>query len=142
MEKKDLILTGCTAGKSLETVSKIILILGIISSVIVFITAAIDRNYWGDTEFSWIGFTYSLSVLLTSIALYIAGKTVARIANYTQAIYVKSLQKDTEAFDSTLAEQMSDSNNYAKDGINWIVFILTIVVIVGIVGLFAALSLL
>ncbi len=138
MKGKDPIIEKCTAGKSLELVSIILLILGITSSVIIFFTEAIDRG-WYSVRFSWIGFIYSISVLATSIIFYIVGKTIAKTANYSEAIYKKCYEKVTKNSEDILIKQSSNTNDSVEYGINWDLFSLVFVVLAGIIVLLAAL---
>lgn len=78
------------AGKTLETVSGIVLVIGIIASIIIIWSSFHDTGSYdhpNDLVFDWSGLASALEVLLGSIFFYAFGKTIASIANHAEAIY-------------------------------------------------------
>ena len=73
------------AGNALETVSGIVLFFGVIATIIVIATSFHDVGY--HTVFDWSGLAAAIEVLFGSIFVYVFGNTVAKIANYAEAIY-------------------------------------------------------
>lgn len=81
------------AGDALNTISTILLIVGIITSIIIFAHSTIEVGY--KTEVNWVSVTSGIEVLIGSIFICIFGKAVAKIVNYAQAIY-KNTNTDFE----------------------------------------------
>ena len=79
-----------TAGDALNTISVIVLLVGIVSSIIIFATSTetISTSYYSTSkEVDWISISTGLEVLIASIFLCVLGRAIAKIANYMQAIY-------------------------------------------------------
>lgn len=89
MIHKDKSAAQSKAGNALTTVSGVVLFFGIVSAIIIFIASF--RSEWNglyhETSFDWTGLASAIEVLFGSIFIYIFGKTIARIANYAEAIY-------------------------------------------------------
>lgn len=78
------------AGNALVTVSGVVLFFGIVASIIIIATSFHDSerySYSADVVFEWSGLASAIEVLFGSIFVYVLGKTIARIANYAEAIY-------------------------------------------------------
>ncbi len=67
------------AGSALVTVSGIVLFFGIVATVILVIASIVSNDFY---EIATI-----IEVLFGSIFVYVFGKTVARIADYAEAMY-------------------------------------------------------
>lgn len=74
-----------TAGEALKNISSVVLIFGIISSIIIFANS-IEIGYYDD-EVDWLSVSTGIEVLFASIFLFVFGRTIAKIANYAEAIY-------------------------------------------------------
>ncbi|MBO4518854.1 MAG: hypothetical protein J5704_02315 [Paludibacteraceae bacterium] len=77
------------AGKALVTISGVVLFFGIVASIIIFIASFHSEwnGVYHEDSFDWTGLASAIEVLFGSIFIYIFGKTIAKIANYAEAIY-------------------------------------------------------
>ena len=78
------------AGKSLVTVSGVVLFFGIVATIVIIATSFHDSGrytYSSDIVFDWTGLASAIEVLFGSIFIYVFGKTIAKIADYAEAIY-------------------------------------------------------
>lgn len=78
MIDKNKSVSSSQAGSALVTISAIVLLSGIIAAIIIFVTSLGS---------DWNGIASAIEVLFGSIFIYIFGKTIAKIANYAEAIY-------------------------------------------------------
>lgn len=74
------------AGKALVTVSGVVLFFGIVATIIIIVTSFHEESYYS-IAFDWTGLAPAIEVLFGSIFIYIFGKTIAKIADYAEAIY-------------------------------------------------------
>ena len=102
MIDKDKSVAESKAGSALVTVSGVVLFFGIVAAIIIFIASF--RSEWNglyhETSFDWTGLASAIEVLFGSIFIYIFGKTIARIANYAEAIYKQ--QNSDYQYDSAI----------------------------------------
>ena len=78
------------AGETLVNVSGWVLFFGIVATIIIFVCSFHDSGrytYTSDIVFDWSNLPLCIEVLFSSIFLYTLGKTIAKIANYAEAIY-------------------------------------------------------
>lgn len=88
MINRDKSVAKSDAGNALVTVSGVVLFFGIIAAIIIIVASFHDEGvYYSHVVFDWTGLASSIEVLFGSIFIYIFGRTIAKIANYAEAIY-------------------------------------------------------
>ena len=103
MINKDKSVAKSKAGSALVTVSGVVLFFGIVASIIIIATSFHDSGryaYSTDIVFEWTGLASAIEVLFGSIFVYVFGKTIAKIANYAEAIYKQ--QNSDYQYDSAI----------------------------------------
>lgn len=93
MIDKNKSVSSSQAGSKLVTISGVVLLSGIVAAIIIFVTAFRSNGY--ETRVDWNGIASTIEVLFGSIFIYSFGKTIAKIADYAEAIY-KQQNPDNE----------------------------------------------
>lgn len=112
MEIKEKSVASSKAGSLLETMSVLTLVFGVLAAIILFFSCfgkVYNGMYWED-NFNWATFSSAIEVFFGSLFVFAVGKTIARIANYAEAIY-KNVNPDSEldiAFLNTTSFMMGD----------------------------------
>lgn len=87
VDKKKSVVSS-NAGKSLKVVSGVVLFFGIVASIMILIGSFHEEGViYTHLEFDWRGLITCIEVLISSIFIFALGRTIARIADYAEAIY-------------------------------------------------------
>lgn len=79
------------AGSALKTVSGVVLFFGIVASIMVLISSFREEGViYTHVVFDWTGLITCIEVLFSSIFIFVLGRTIARMADYAEAIYKNS----------------------------------------------------
>lgn len=88
-EEKEQPDQNTTEEVTLNVIAVITLIIGLICSVILFFTLALEADRWG-TEFKLIGFVVAISVMLYTILTWALLRVIARISTNIRELNLKS----------------------------------------------------